>query len=98
MSEKFSDKADQAFFEQSRKLSPKFPDALTYLERRQRDRENFAARFLLWFLAPAGLITLFWSTFGWVMFGAGILGFVIVCYVAGARAHERAGSPTNGLF
>lgn len=81
-----------------RKLSPKFPDILTQLERRQRDRENFTARFLLWFLAPAGLITLFWSTFGWVMFGTGIVGFIITCVVASSRAHKRHGSPARGQF
>ena len=90
--------ADQKFFEESRKLSPRFPDALTQLERRQRDHENIAARFFLWVMAPAGLITLFWSSFGWALLGGGIVGFVVVCIVASDRQHRRAGSPSGNRF
>lgn len=90
--------ADEKFFERNRKLSPAFPDILTACERRQRDRENFTARFLLWFIAPAGLLTLIWSSFGWAVFGFGIVGFIVTCFVASSRAHRRAGSPTRGQF
>lgn len=74
-----------------RRLSPKFPDILTAYQRRQRDRENLAARILLWGFVPGGLITLPWSSFGWVVAGFGLVGFISTCLVAGARAHDRAG-------
>lgn len=74
-----------------RRLSPKFPDILTAAQRRQRDRENFTARFFLWVMVPAGLITLAWSSFGWAVAGVGFVGFIATCLVAGSRANDRAG-------
>ena len=92
------DEADQKFFTEARRRSPRYPDVATQLERRRQSQENLAARLLLWGLAPAGLITSFWSTFGWVMVGTGIIGFICVCVASSERQHKRRGSPSGNPF
>lgn len=85
-------KADQRFFEQSRKLSPKFPDVATELERRRLHREKIAARVLLWGFVPVGLIdAAVHSPFGWAIAATGLLGFITICVISGSRLTNQNG-------
>lgn len=92
--------ADQEFFARKRKLSPKFPDVATMLLRRQKRREELAARILL----VLGIIFLIAVPFAdhpvFMALASGMffLGFLCTCLVAGNRAHIRAGGSNGRPF
>lgn len=81
-------KADEEFFERSRKLSPKFPSVTEAVERRRRWWENVLARLLLLMLVLGAVYSL-WThdVRGWITAGIAFICFVGVVVVACARAH-----------
>lgn len=91
--------ADQEFFARHRKLSPRYPDAASQLLRLQMRRETLAARILLGFgvlFAGSAFASFFTEAIKspWGLTGASLAclaGFIITCFVAGSRAHDRAG-------
>lgn len=84
--------ADRSFFEQSRKLSPKFPSAIDAIERRRRRQENVAARILLGLTLAFGIGAPFAEHPGFMAGAAGacLFGFGVICFTAGSRAHKRS--------
>jgi len=89
--------ADEKFFAEARRRSPKFPDISEVLARRQRQRETIAARVLL-FVTVVGLISTPFSenwSFDLIAAAFGFVGFVITCFVSGNRAWKRNGSLSN---
>ena len=79
-----------------RKLSPRFPTIAEALERRTALRETITARTLL-FGGAAGLVYgIGWDSFGYVVAGMSLVGFTIMCFIAGNRQHIRSGGNTNG--
>lgn len=85
--------ADKEFFERNRKLSPKFPDPSTALLRLQMKREALAARIMMGGAVFFGLCTPFAEKplFMGAASLAFVFGFVVTCFVAGSRSHQRAG-------
>jgi hypothetical protein len=91
---------DQKFFAEKRKLSPVFPDPATQLLRLQMQREAIAARVLLALCAVFAIAAPFadhpwWMAAASAWFG---FGFVVTCFVAGSRAHKRAGGKSGRPF
>lgn len=82
--------ADQKFFAEARKRSPLYPDINEALERQQRQRETIAARTMLALVSCgfAGMIS-GWVCLGGMVAGVNLIGFCIVCLVAGNRSYQR---------
>lgn len=75
---------------EQRKLSPRFPDVATALERRRVRREHLVARVIL---LCAGLLGFCGAVSdhpraAWSAAGACVAAFVVVCFNAGSR-HDR---------
>jgi membrane protein YdbS with pleckstrin-like domain len=89
---RLSDKADQEFFEQARKLSPKFPDVATQLERRRCQREAIVARVFLAMMFASLVLAIFTDDTVWNLIDAAVflVGFIITCFVSGNRQYKRS--------
>lgn len=85
-------RADEEFFTAKRKISPRFPDVAEALERRRCLRETIAARTMIATGVAGGLYALITGeTFGLVVLGFSIVGFITTCFVAGNRQYVRSG-------
>jgi hypothetical protein len=96
--------ADQKFFEEKRKLSPKFPSIEFALDQRDENRKRFfetvVARTFLYLSAAAFVIAPFSKDWKWYLGDAAglFVMFIVVCFIAGNRQFRRNGGDGHGGF
>lgn len=77
--------ADEAFLAKARSRSPKFPTMTEALERRRSLRETLAARLLLAGIVAGLAGAYFDKAFGLSTSALCLIGFTIICFIAGNR-------------